>query len=766
MSGFAPQDAPIQNSVTGDSKSNEYLAVVAPIYGRGNPLISDTGRTAKPSVIIDLGSDLRCTLRRTTDSIPLSFDASRHGDLEDAITRHIIASAASTKTFLPEGQIVKLINEESVKLELKEFQRSMGKRILNRALGLGIPSRLSDTELDDEAARLCGNRPSAPDMNHKSYRKILAILLLIDRPSRIRLFVEEGVSDNDLPLELIRYKNSYDLRIKERLDEKLQCFKVRGKRWRSSTLVSFERYQWALLAPFFGQYNRKLPPHFKVPPQAVLPFTTWEDIRRQGSYGRVYKAEIHPDHHAFHVKQSCQPEEGNKNILHDRESKNQALDDQIRSAISFSKSSSRTHIFAVKRLHSDSRGDGFRHEFDMLRRIRRHHHPHLITLLATYEQCGYFHFIFPFADSDLEAYWRNNVPMNNHATVLWLAEQCRGLAGAVAAIHSHISPKPDPNNNTSTATSTLTPPLSGSFVRCRHGDIKPKNILLFSDTSRIPLESPTSDTSGTQQRLHESQNQDPRFILKITDFGAAQLTGGRHASSTSSSIPQTTPNYRAPEADIAAYLTEAAGSASAGNDNNNNNGNDIIIDTSYDIWALGCVFLEFIAWFFGPGWRGVEDFYNERSKDVDPLLKPYRTGKFFVLDFDYTAGGGLEGVGSERGNITGVRVKPEVHEFARKLYDEPRTSCFFHEFLRLILDEMMVIEQDVNLSPTSTGGSGVTTILTSKSRRRSRAENIEKKLAEMIGRGTRTGRSLETGEDGQSGYDYLFSPLQIFHGAT
>ncbi|KAM7205422.1 kinase-like domain containing protein, partial [Naviculisporaceae sp. PSN 640] len=675
------------------------LVASAAIRGEGTPHISDLGRTAKPSVISDLGNQLRYTLRRKTESIPLSYDTSRSGALEQAIIRNWVASAASKLEFFPEGQISRIVNEDAVKAELRELQNSLGKRIRNLALGLGPPIGLEEERLDQDAARICGASAACGlDAKPKSFRKILAILLLIDRPSRIRQFVEEGVCDDNLPLELVRVRNSWELRIKGEENRPLQCFKVRGKRWRGSTIKAFERTQWHFLAPFFGQDSRRMALHFKVPDSAILPFIDWQDIGRQGSFSKVYRVRIHPDHHAFHVQ--------------DR--------------------SSSTHVFAVKKLLRSAQEDEFRHEFDMLRRISRHHHPHLISLLATYEQFDNFHLIFPLAESDLEKHWRDTIPKHDYGTVLWMAEQLMGLAGAVAAVHSNISPDRRSYVESTAAASATSPGTSGLPGRCRHGDIKPKNILCFSRPSE----------NSSQPR--------PSAILKLTDFGAAQLMESHGPSSGNSSLSPTTPNYRAPEADLIAILTSKPSSNPGQGGVDSRHG--IIMDTSYDIWSLGCVFLEFIAWFFGPGWERVEEFLSMRSKEVDVIMKPYKTGKFFVIDF----GGRTD---QDRGYPTGVRIRPGVEKFIHDIHNDSRTSRFFHDLLRLIRDEMLVIEHGISLMATPTGR---VLLPTSTGRRRSSAEAISKKLAEMLDRG-REEAGDPMGDDldvAGSGYQYFCRPYE------
>jgi len=518
-----------------------------------------------------------------------------------------VDSAVSKLGFIPDGQLPKLINQDAVTLELKKCRDSIRKRI--RTYNFKEP-KLTDDEITKLAAKICG-----ASEERKSYRKILAILLLIDRPSRITHFVDEGVSDQDLPLEIVETlstrplrRRSFDLRRRgDPLAKPLRCFMC-PRKWRKSTVERFEKYQWSLLAPFLSQDGPRLF-RFKIPDKAILPFERWERIGQQGGFSHVYEAEIHPDHHGFHV-QDLDAQDGRGDHGHETTT---------------NPPSTRSNVFAVKRLKTQNRDD-FLHEFDMHKRVSKNLHQHLIPLLAAYEQHGIYHLIFPLAGADLEKYWRNKEQETNQEAARWVAEQCQGLAGAVAAIHrsytlsDSLSFRALPGGQSEGETQgvnmsqTNGPPTSIPRQRfaghCRHGDIKPKNILWFPDGSR------------------QQKETTPRGTLRITDFGAAQYA--EHRVPTSGS--QNTPIYRPPEADLTAQGTEP----------------DVIVGTSYDIWSLGCVFLEFVAWFLD-GWHGVQIFLENRST-VDRACHNFHTGKFFLIE------------SGDAGKTSRARVKPEVDQ--------------------------------------------------------------------------------------------------------
>lgn len=234
----------------------------------------------------------------------------------------------------------------------------------------------------------------------------------------------------------------------------------------------------------------------------------------------------------------------------------------------------------------------------MLRKYTDNAHPHLISLLATYKQLDKFYLIFPWADADLLSYWKdvNPTPKMDHDTVLWVAEQCLGIARGLLGIHHH-------------STMLVTNRQEGDDIpdrqielRGRHGDIKATNILWFlkENTLDTSLESTTSTTKG-------------RGVLKITDFGLAEFQKSTSMIYKSPSKVAVSAAYRAPECDV------------------RNDGRRNGVGPSHDIWALGCLYLEFIAWLLG-GWNLVQEFQKIREgKEFDECYSNYSDGKFFKV---------------------------------------------------------------------------------------------------------------------------------------
>jgi len=186
--------------------------------------------------------------------------------------------------------------------------------------------------------------------------------------------------------------------------------------------------------------------------------------------------------------------------------------------------------------------------------------PNIVTLLATFAckeglNNERYYLLFPWADSDLLGFWQKlEKPKRDHQNLCWISNQCYGIIDAIAYIH-------EPG-----ITNDKNEPLYG-----RHGDIKPENVLWFC--------------------------RDQKEILVLSDLGLA----AEHRDATRSNIPglsvPVTPNYRPPECDI--------------------DGPEGFINRSFDIWTLGCLFMEFIVWILR-GWEGRQRFKIERcSTNID-----------------------------------------------------------------------------------------------------------------------------------------------------
>lgn len=186
--------------------------------------------------------------------------------------------------------------------------------------------------------------------------------------------------------------------------------------------------------------------------------------------------------------------------------------------------------------------DMARKEAQNLKDMNAYDHKHFIRGLSYYKQGGDHFFLFPWAEGgNLDQYWVK-ADRSLPSTHCWAIKQLAGLASGLRTLHK---------NN------------------CRHGDIKPQNILCFG-----------SEKSKSHRRL------------VIADFGLAKVhqewTEFRnHATKTTA----TSVTYSPPEFNLNARRDEPASRA-------------------YDIWSIGCVFLEFVIW-LACGQKELEKFRDD-----------------------------------------------------------------------------------------------------------------------------------------------------------
>ncbi|RYP75014.1 hypothetical protein DL771_002662 [Monosporascus sp. 5C6A] len=276
------------------------------------------------------------------------------------------------------------------------------------------------------------------------------------------------------------------------------------------------------------------------------------------------------------------------------------------------------NLFALKILKTEDRKK-FNNEADMLNKFGRGG-THNVRLLATIVQRGArdtYSLLFPWAEADLLGYWQEVENPGTPDQFVWISEQCHGLTMALAYIHN----PPD-------LFSKDRKPLYG-----RHGDIKPENILWFKQ-----------DEGGT---------------LALSDMGLTEV----HKDSSRSNIPgyaiPATPTYRPPECDMA--------------------GKEGHISRSFDIWTLGCVFLEYIVWML-EGWDGVQQFKIER-------FSKYITNAETNIFFDVMRVEGPE-------HKYAFKVKDSVTEWFDDLRKHKHCTQYIHDFLQLIQDKMLIVQSD------------------------------------------------------------------------
>jgi len=241
--------------------------------------------------------------------------------------------------------------------------------------------------------------------------------------------------------------------------------------------------------------------------------------------------------------------------------------------------------------------------------------------------------MFPYANANLRTYWEERPSPNfDKETVLWSLKQMTGIANALNRIHNFKVTIPLNVPGAGEARVKEDVKLSvrrGEELFGRHGDIKPENILWFQD-SRV-----TADKSG---------------VLQIADFGLGRFHGRDSRSKVPPDGILSSPTYEPPECKLGLPVSRA-----------------------YDIWSLGCLYLEFITWLL-KGSSEIDGFSNFRGRDSP--TSGVNDDRFFTMEKD--------------GHDASVRE--EVMTWIGDLRCHERCSELIHDLLDLTVKELLIID--------------------------------------------------------------------------
>lgn len=131
--------------------------------------------------------------------------------------------------------------------------------------------------------------------------RIFAVLLLIDYPQLIMDFMEENISDLNLPLCLRDSENSHfaEYCLDKKVGNSLIAIE-RFNEWRSEQRYAFYKHQWWVNSPVFGRNTSKLLDDQTVihlHNSTILPWIEYEPIHARDT--DVVRVRIHHAHHTF-----------------------------------------------------------------------------------------------------------------------------------------------------------------------------------------------------------------------------------------------------------------------------------------------------------------------------------------------------------------------------------------------------------------------------------------------------------------------------------
>lgn len=284
----------------------------------------------------------------------------------------------------------------------------------------------------------------------------------------------------------------------------------KNKTWKTRKIKKFCKDQWKFLAPVFSTAKS----NHDLPAMAILPFIVKHFESDHGSFGQVFKYEIHPDH----------------------------IVDPLRTG----KPSST--VFAVKAIFP---GKGNNHakvathwasEAKALAKMNTLNQDHIVRFITAFRRYSkdeeHYYLMFEWADGGnlQNLWWEMPRPKLTASLAKATLGQLLGLAEALSAAHY---------------------PEDGGV--CRHGDLKPANILWFREGGEI----------GT---------------LKIGDWGEAKV----HNIMTELRPNRTTAEYGTRRYEAPEVKT--------GLNPNFVGQHPMRRSRLYDIWAMGCITLEFLIW--------------------------------------------------------------------------------------------------------------------------------------------------------------------------
>ncbi|KAK1532821.1 serine/threonine protein kinase [Colletotrichum costaricense] len=388
-------------------------------------------------------------------------------------------SSIVSQEFLPVSSLNDVITKEKVQNELPT-------NLMNRLFSDSLPSKIS--------------------MNA---RRIFAILVMIGEPQAIRKLVDDGLTDEDLPLARPTHdKYSGTLESKGRLEVKS------FKHWKNEAKVDmFLEKQWLFLAPKLDVTGTSTV--FQVDSKCPLPFLRATELRGEHS-NVVYKSELHAAHQTGSGAQDTDM------------------------------------VVAVKIFRNSEGSTLFDQEKKNLLKTQGINDKHLIRYLFFCQRDQSYFIAFPWAEGgNLQEFWMSHI--SNQEYMLWSLQQMLGISGALRKLHD---------------------------INFRHGDLKPGNILHFSN-------------GGLGN-------------LVIADVGISKVhKAATYMRSMSTLTRATTPSYEPPEAILKTNKPRPR---------------------RYDIWSMACIYLEFVIWMVY-GVNAINSFAESREEGT-PLQ---RTSNFYAL---------------------------------------------------------------------------------------------------------------------------------------
>jgi hypothetical protein len=294
--GDARESSPISISTIAPESPSSALGVLKP-----PPSITEAASDVAPSSIRSFGKrdspNLKAVEEAATQEIPYlpqdrsaiggQFDDGQAGeppDLEEIQSQtlenqlwdaQIEWPKGQNRYFIPADEQLRLIKTESIITELRRCMISLTREQLLK----------SADQIFDGAPRL------------------FAILVYMSKSDCILSFLDEGLSDDDLPFIRAELKGnglgtgSFKLRSRRHPTRRIKCMDS----WGRNAITSFDRDQWWMLAPIFkykdGKRSKEKVRHWDLEDNCVLPLVDDQELKAtDGGFSSVWGVLVHPAH--------------------------------------------------------------------------------------------------------------------------------------------------------------------------------------------------------------------------------------------------------------------------------------------------------------------------------------------------------------------------------------------------------------------------------------------------------------------------------------
>ncbi|KAG7425237.1 Serine/threonine-protein kinase atg1 [Fusarium oxysporum f. sp. raphani] len=270
---------------------------------------------------------------------------------------------------------------------------------------------------------------------------------------------------------------------------------------------------------------------------------------------------------------------------------------------------------------------------------------HLHQLLFSFRRADYYYLVFEWADGDLTDLWKTMPSLYRpdiYEDARWFFRQCTGIVRSLGSLHEQRS-----SYTASTMEEIVHVALAGKYGR--HSDIKPQNLLWFGDYQG-----------------------DKKDHLVIADLGLTQFNTSQSKSHASwAGIKGYTQTYKAPESEVSRE-----------------------VGARYDIWSLGCVFLEHASVFLMRDDSSVKAFSDSRlEEDLRRNRKGnYHSDTFYNVITEENSTDAYTPIGS---SVIRGEVKEAVMQTIQGLKDHNLCAPSMCDFLDLISEGMLVPNQSV-----------------------------------------------------------------------